>query len=229
MKQDYREFLRCLRREAGRPTLFEPFFDKTIAQTLIWRSGSNLWDTPSHRTATLISLYEYVHADTVIVQADGNEITEVLAMARLLPEGMRFTVIGKDEAALEAADRHEAVSAVASAKLLSGRDFEKPFIFLAKDEAQTENAIINGAAGIYVPKNAENIWNYYGSHIAVLGGFGVNFINEDRPIPIHRRVRALHELTGGAGYALGSGNDGDYEIRYLGFISMLGMYNELHT
>lgn len=234
---DYREFLRALARRPGRPTLFEPYPARSIAQTLIWRSGSNLWDTPAHRTATLISLYEYMHADTVIVEADGSDIEEILACECLLPDGMRFTVIGLDAAALAAADRSDAVCAVASPVLLSGRDFAKPLIFMAynaiANNAKASNASCVKAAiachnaGIHVPAHAERLWREHGADIAILGGFGMDRINEARPLAIHRAVRELYALTGGAGYALGSGHIGDGAVDYLGFISLLGMYNTL--
>lgn len=227
MNGDYREFLRCLRRDAGRPTLFEPYPTRNIATQLLWRGGDHLWSTVSNRTCTLIRLHDYMNADTVIVEADADGIGEVLACTDALPEGLRFTIISDDDAALAAADASDAVCALASARRLHVRDFEKPVIRMAKDAADIEDAIAHGYAGAHIPSGIERMLDAYGEHIALLGGLGIDCINQGQPVDIHRRVRSLYALTHGAGWAVGTGSDGLKEAEYLGFISMLGIYNNL--
>ena len=42
-------FLAALcRNDDARPTLFEPFINRALAEQLIWRRGPQLWDTPEH-------------------------------------------------------------------------------------------------------------------------------------------------------------------------------------
>ncbi len=224
---NYNEFLRMLRREAGRPTLFEPHPTRKITTQLIWRGGDNLWDTPSHRVDTLIALFEYIKSDTAIIEADRDTIDEILSCAALLPEGMKFTVLSNDIEALTLADRDDAVCALASRTQICGSDFKKPLIFMAERDDEIEPAIARRVAGVYIPHDIERLWREYGDKIALLGGLGEECINTGEPVDIHKRIRALHELTNGAGYAIGSGLDGSADVNYLGFISMLGIYHNL--
>ncbi|MBE6612169.1 MAG: hypothetical protein E7632_06735 [Ruminococcaceae bacterium] len=224
---NHREFLRMLRREPGRPTLFEPHPTRAIATQLLWRGGDAMWDTVSHRVDTLIALYAYLRADTAVIPADAASIGEVLELSHKLPEEMRFTILTDDAAALTAADASNAVCAIASACALSGGDFAKPVIFMAEDDAGIESAIRRGASGVHIPDSIEARYDTYGRHIALLGGLGICQLNSDSPAAIHRRIRALHEQTGGVGYAIGTGSDGMTEANYLSFISMLGIFNNL--
>ena len=228
MPADYREFLRCLARKPGRPTLFEPYSTRAIAEQLLWRGGDHLWDTASARTHTLILLHEYMRADTVVVPANADEIADVLACADALPDGMRFTVIAEDDAALEAADASDAVCALASARRIPAQRFKKPLIRMAESLSDIDSAIADGCAGVHLPDNIEAAIDAFGGQISLLGGLGADCINLGQPVDIHRRVRALQEKTHGSGWALGSGITSG-EAAYLGFISMLGMYNTLLT
>lgn len=226
---DYREFLRMLRLEPGKPTLFCPCPTRAITTQLIWRGGDSLWDTPAHRTETLISLYTYLNADTAVIRADAGEIDEVLSCAHLLPPGLRFTIRSDDSRVLEAADRQDSVCALASSAALYGGDFAKPLLFLSDgSEASIDAAISRGAAGVHIPREIERLWQLYGRRIALLGGLGIETVSGGEPIDIHSRIRALHERTHGAGWAIGTGLcDDAAEVAYLGFISMLGIYNNL--
>jgi hypothetical protein len=226
MAGDYREFLRCLAREPGRPTLFEPYPTRAIATQLLWRGGDHMWSTPAARTRTLIGLHDYMKADTVIVTAGATDIADVLACADALPEGLRFTVLSEDDTALAAADACDAVCALASVRRLHARVYKKPLIRMAMSEADICDAIEDGCAGVHIPTGIEEAFDAYGGKIALLGGLGSDCISNGQPVDIHRRIRALHEKTRGAGWAVGSGNY-DGEIAYLGFISMLGIYSNL--
>lgn len=226
MAGDYREFLRCLAREPGRLTLFEPYPTRAIATQLLWRGGDHMWSTASARTQTLIALHDYMKADTVIVPAGATDIADVLTCAGALPEGLRFTVLAEDDAALAAADACDAVCALASGRRLHAREYEKPLIRMAACEADIREAIGDGCAGVHIPSGIENAYDAYGGKIALLGGLGTDCINDGQPVDIHRRIRTLHEKTRGAGWAVGSGNY-DSEMAYLGFISMLGIYSNL--
>ena len=171
MRSDYREFLRMLRREPGRPVLFEPDPSHGSVAQIIWRAGALLWDSPEH---TVMS-----------------------------------------------------VCAIASMLRIKADQFTKPFIFMARSDrrSEVESAIECGAAGIYVPCDAEFLWERYNDKIAILGGMSDSLI-AGSPVRVHERVRSLHAMTEGRGYAFGSGLI-RAEADYLAFISMLGMFNTL--
>ncbi len=227
MKPDYREFLRMLRREEGRPSIFEPTPSCSTISQIIWRSGDALFDTTEHRVDTLISFYENIKSDTVIIEADKDSISDILAFREKLPENMRFTIISNDTEVLKTASKDDSVCALASMLALEAKDFEKPVVYIAKSDHRTEveSAIERGAAGIYVPCDAEYIWRRYGDRIAVLGGMSDSLIGSS-PVRVHARMRDLSEQTKGKGYAFGSGLL-RADAEYLAFISMLGMFNTL--
>ncbi len=224
---DYTQFLRALRREPGRPTLFEPYPSRAIATQLIWRRGEHLWATPTSRAATLIELYAYIKSDVAIINADIENINEILSCSHMLPSGMKFVIDSADAEALKIADCDDSVCALASSEHLLGSIFNKPLIYIAKHDIDIEAAIERGAAGAYIPRGVEELWEKYSSKIALLGGLGAEGINNSEPLDIHNRIRALHDMTNGAAYSIGSGFfDGD-TVEYLGFISMLGIYQKL--
>ncbi len=227
MKPDYREFLRMLRREEGRPSIFEPTPSETTVSKIIWRTGDMLFDTAEHKVETLISFYENIKSDTVIIDADKDSISDILACSGKLPENVKFTVISNDAEVLKTASEDDSVCALASMLPIEAKEFEKPVIYIAKNDLRTEveGAVERGAAGIYVPCDAEYIWRRYGGKIAVLGGMSDILIGSS-PVRVHARMRDLNELTKGKGYAFGSGllrTDSEY----LAFVSMLGMFNTL--
>lgn len=227
MKSDYREFLRMLRLEPGRPVLFEPEPAHGSVAQIIWRAGALLWDTPEHCVSTLISFYQNIKSDTVTVSADKDNIDAILGCGASLPPELKFTIISNDEETLNKASKSEYVCAVASMLKLSGSSYEKPLIFMARSDRRTEveGAIERGAAGVYVPCDAEFLWQRYGDKIAILGGMSDSLI-AGSPVRVHERVKSLHEMTGGKGYAFGSGLIRT-EADYLALISMLGMFNTL--
>ena len=227
MKPDYREFLRMLRREEGRPSIFEPTPSRGTVSQIIWRAGALLFDTTEHRVSTLISFYVNIKSDTVTIEADKDSIDDILSCSHLLPENMKYTVISNDSSVLAKADGHDSVCALASLLAVDAKDYKKPLIYMAKSDrrAEVEGAIERGAAGIYIPCDAEYTWKRYNDRIAVLGGMSDSLIGSS-PVRVHARMRDLSQMTNGKAYAFGSGllrTDADY----LAFISMLGMFNTL--
>lgn len=227
MKCDYREFLRMLRREPGRPVLFEPEPAHGSVAQIIWRAGALLWDTPEHRVATLASFFQNIKSDTLSISADKDNIDAILGCGDTLPTGLKFTVISNDENVLTKADTSEHVCAVASMLKLSGDSFEKPLIFMARSDRRSEvdGAVERGAAGVYVPCDAEFLWQRYNDKIAILGGLCDSLI-AGSPVRVHERVKSIHAMTEGKGYAFGTGLIRT-EPDYLAFISLLGMFNTL--
>lgn len=216
---DYREFLRLLRGENSRAVLFEPFPTKKIVTQIIWRGGDGLWDTPLHRAETLVEFYAYIKSDVAVIEPRGG-LSE--ALGAKLPEGMRFVVISDNPDELIAADKAEPVCALATRG--NYLELQKPLICLSREnEAPAETYGRSELFdAVYLSSDAEK---YLGKK-PVLGGIGTEFINTAGPIDIYSRVRALAEKPGCSGWAVGTGGLGE-PIEYLGFISMLGMYNKL--
>lgn len=227
MKPDYREFLRMLRREEGRPCLFEPTPSRGSISQIIWRAGALLFDTTEHKVETLVSFYENIKSDTVTIESDKNSIDEILAVSHLLPANMKYTVISNDTDVLTKADADDSVCAIASMLTVNGADYQKPLIYISKSDRrqEIEGAIERGAAGVYVPCDAEYAYRKYGDRIAVLGGMSDSLIGSS-PVRVHARMRDLAAQTNGKGYAFGSGLLRT-DAEYLSFISMLGMFNTL--
>ncbi len=226
--RNYREFIRMLSREAGKPTLFEPFPSKNLISKIIWRAGSGLWDSTQNSVSTLISFYNNIGADTAVIPADADSISDVLAASEELIEGIKFTIFSDDAEVLATADRHESVCALATKNpLIYGKDYTKPVIFISGRDVilAIENSIERGLAGVYISDNIELLWKRYGDQIALLGGISDSIV-ATTPARIYERVRTLHEMTGGKSYAIGTGFIGA-DADYLGFISMLYMYNTL--
>lgn len=225
--RDYNEFLRALRGESGRAVLFEPFPGRKIVTQLIWRGGGHLWDTAEHYVSTLAEFYAYIKSDVVIADARCWDIGELLSCRGLLPEGMRFVIIADDADSLAVADADTSVCALATASEATG-SYSKPLIYLCRGGdigAEIDRAIGRGCAGIYLPDKIEEHSDARGK-IALLGGLGLERISSDEPMDIYRRVERLYRE---GGWIIGSGriDDAAENINYLGFISMLGIYNKL--
>ncbi len=226
--RNYREFLRMLSREPGKPTLFEPYPSQHLVSQIIWRAGGNLWDDVESTVSTLISFYDNIGSDTVIVEADNNSIDRILAMGKELPSGLKFTILSDDTGALAAADRHDSVCALATKNpTVYAKDYTKPIIFIAGRDVilGIENSIERGLAGVYITENIELLWKRYNDKIALLGGISDSIISS-APARIYERIRAVHEMTNGRACSIGTGLHG-IDADYLGFISMLYMYNTL--
>ncbi len=226
--RNYREFLRMLSREPGCPTLFEPYPSRQLISQTIWRAGNGLWDSTTNNVSTLISFYDNIGADTVIVPANADTIHDVLEMEKALPGSLKFTVLSDDANVLSIADRHDSVCALATKNAaLYGKDYTKPVIFIAGRDVilGIENSIERGLAGVYITENIELLWKRYSDKIALLGGISDSIITA-APARIYERVRSIHEMSNGSAYAIGTGFVGA-DADYLGFISMLYMYNTL--
>lgn len=226
--RNYREFLRMLSNEPGKPTLFEPYPSQHLVSQIIWRAGGNLWDDVESTVSTLISFYDNIGSDTVIVEADSGNIDRVLAMSGNLPSGLKFTILSDDTGALAAADRHDSVCVLATKNpAVYAKDYTKPVIFIAGRDVVLgiENSIERGLAGVYITESIELLWKRYNGKIALLGGISDSIISA-APARIYERIRAVHEMTNGRACAIGTGFVGA-DADYLGFISMLYMYNTL--
>jgi uroporphyrinogen decarboxylase len=67
----------------------------------------------------------------------------------------------------------------------------------------------------------ENAYTQYGSRVAIIGGMDVDFMVRRSPEEIYERSRAMLELTGSKGYALGSGNSIAPYIPHANYFAMV--------
>ncbi|MCI8388780.1 MAG: hypothetical protein HFE63_09975 [Clostridiales bacterium] len=221
---DYREFIRALEGKSGRASIFEPFPNRKIVTQLIWRAGEFLWDTTEHKVATLIDFYAYIKSDVAVIDTRGDDIERILACDTLLPDGMKFVIISDDADVLCRADVSDAVCALA---VFEGgvEKYTKPMIYLCGGdiEKSIKSAVGCGCKGIYIPTGAEEYIEAARGKITLIGGLGLDYINSAEPLEIHARVKTLFD---GGNWMVGSGIFGE-TTEYLGFISMLGIYNHL--
>ena len=220
-------FLTALRREVGaRPTLFEPFIHRALAEQLIWRRGPQLWDTPARYVDTMVSLRERTQADVIILDARDycmRSIFEMLHAAETLtPSISGCVVLCRSQAQVSECVHSPAVCAI------GGYEDTHPYVlpFIRMDKTVT-HAVMEGAHGWYAPSDAEAYYEQYGKSLSICGGLGADAVSAMEPLAIYRRTQALIDITQNRGYLIGSGGT-VAESAYLSLISMLGIYIRCH-
>ncbi len=223
-------FLDLLNGKPSGAVLFEPYIAPKMAERLIWRAGSTLWDSMEHRLDTLADVYAYLGAGTVTVDAVGTDAGALCEALKKRGDGCIYTVIADSVSELRRFDACESVLALAVHRPVEAA-FDKPMILLAEEDADPltvrEEAARCGIKGVYlsgrIPVDAALEWS--GEGPAILGGLGTAFLNASGPLTIYARVRELMKCSAGH-WAIGSGSSSG-EIEYLSFISMLGIYNKI--
>lgn len=220
-------FLAALRRENGaRPTLFEPFIHKSLAEQLIWRRGPQLWDTPAHYVDTMVSLRERTQADVVILDARPycmRSLFEMLYAAETLtPKTSACVVLCRTQEQVAECVHSPVVCAI------GGYEDTHPYVtpFIRMDKT-AEYALSEGADGWFAPSDAEACYEIFGTSLSVCGGLGADAVAAMEPLAIHRRAQALFDTTKSQGYLIGSGGEIP-DSAYLSLISMLGIYIRNH-
>jgi len=220
-------FLTALRRESGaRPTLFEPFIHRALAEQLIWRRGPQLWDTPTHYVDTMVSLRERTQADIIILDARDfcmRSIFEMLYAAETLtPSTSGCVVLCRTQEQVAECVHSPAVCAIGGYE--DTHQYCLPFIRMDKT---VTHAVMEGAHGWFEPSDAESYYAQYGNSLSICGGLGADTVSTMEPLAIHRRAQALFDTTQSRGYLVGSGGE-IAESAYLSLISMLGIYIRNH-
>ncbi|MBE6658276.1 MAG: hypothetical protein E7604_07515 [Ruminococcaceae bacterium] len=220
-------FLASLRRQPdARPTLFEPFIHKELAEQLIWRRGPQLWDTPAHYVDTMVSLRERTQADVVILDARSycmRSLFEMLYAAETLtPSTSACVVLCRTQDQVAECMHSPVVCAI------GGYEDTHPYImpFIRMDKT-AEDALSEGADGWFAPSDAETHFAQYGAALSICGGLGADTVTAMEPLAIHRRAQALFDVTHSQGYLIGSGGV-IAESAYLSLISLLGIYIRCH-
>ncbi len=228
MFQNKQYFLDFLVGHAKQNVLFEPFIRRSHAETLIWRRGEHLWDTPDAYVNTLAALSHRTRADVVFCDirlfADDKKFALIHAIESYdNMDGIGFGIICGNEHDLKLA---EDSTTVCTAAVYGGAVSD--ILPIIRMDGSLEDAIKRGDSGWYAPMNAETYLQYVkqsNSKMRILGGLGRDFILRGAPIEIYSTVERLsHEYFGM--WACGSG----FEIpddNYLELISLLGAFGRI--
>ena len=221
-KQYFLDFL------AGRGTanvLFEPFIGRMHTETLIWRRGEHLWDSPAHYVDTLIALSERTRADVIFCDmrfyADAEKKELIRAMEACgNAGGIGYAVICNNAADLALA---EISSAICSAAVYGDAVPER--LPVIRMDGSLEDAIARGDNAWYAADHAEQHLMEAGGKIRILGGLGRDFILKGAPVNIYAEVERLAAAYPGQ-WACGSGFEIPEE-NYLELISLLGAFGRI--
>lgn len=218
---DYRVFLRALSGEpCPRPTLFEPFIPKTLAEQLIWRRGAQLWDTPEHYAQTMLSLRERTQADVVVLDIRSCTMEALFrlldTLEREMPAEVRAVLLSDKTELQREAESSPAVCAVGGYG--ETHPMNKPFIRMDKTP---EDALSERAAGYFAKENGIALWERLHGRLAVCGGLGAAVCGAASPVGLYRMTAELFYATKGAHCLPGTGGEIAADA-YLQLISLLG-------
>lgn len=223
--QDKQYFLDFL---AGRGTanvLFEPFISRMHTETLIWRRGGHLWDTPETYVDTLAALSRRTRADVIFcdMRFYANDEKERLLRAAenyTDADGIGFAVICDNAEDLALAEKSPVICSAA----VYG-DAVSECLPVIRMDGSLRDAVKRGDSGWYAADNAEQHLRDAGRNIRILGGLGRDFILGGSPVNIYAEVERL-ALTYPGQWACGSGFEVPAE-NYLELISLLGAFGRI--
>ena len=201
------------------PVLFEPFLSRRHAETLIWRRGPQLWDTPRHEIETLISVTERTGSDIVWIDLRGRDSSEKHALALEAAHGresapfLGFGFLGETREDVRIAEE------AGDALCLWGEETSDRLPVIRMDGG-IEEAVRRGDSGWFAESGAEDALLESRGRIRILGGLGTGQLSS--PAPLYSRVETLDAAHRGE-WAVGSGGVVGEED-YLGLIAMLGAY-----
>lgn len=221
MNRDKQYFLDFLAGHGKVNVLFEPFLSHTHAETLIWRRGEHLWNTPENALDTLTYLTERTQADVVFSDirslsedAKAEMFTAISAIAKDNPLGYGVICNSEDISQCEAAE------GICCLCVYGGGVSEK--LPVIRMDGSAEDAIARGDCGWFCPDHAEDFLGTYGDRIRILGGLGLDTIVGGSPVVIYDRVEKIARDYPGK-WACGSGGIVPDE-NYLELISLLGAF-----
>jgi len=223
--QDKQYFLDFLAGHGTANVLFEPFVGRLHTETLIWRRGEHLWDTPAHYVDTLLALSERTRADVIFCDmrfcADAEKEELIRAMeSRRETDGVGFAVICDNPEDLALAENSPAVCSAA----VYGNAVSNRLPVIRMDGTLTD-AIARGDCAWYAAERAEQHLTDAGGRIRILGGLGRGFILGGSPVNIYAEVERLAAAYPGQ-WACGSGFEIPAE-NYLELISLLGAFGRI--
>ena len=214
-----RYFLDYLEGHGTLPVLFEPFLSRRHTETLIWRRGPQLWDTPAHTVSTLVSQTERTGADFLFYdlrplfpERKREAGRELLLLREREPE-LGIGILGESPEDIrtgeEAADMLCLFGPLSSDRL--------PVVRM---DGGPEEAYRRGDCGWFAPERAEEFLGEWGARLRILGGLGPDRLSS--PAEVYARTERLDGAYRGSWAAGSGGCIGEEE--YLGLIAMLGAY-----
>ncbi len=218
-KRYFLDFLTSENKE-GRAVLFEPFISKYHTETLIWRRGLNLWDTQENYVDTLLSLTERTGADMVFADLRGLSDREKVRLGDAVKRKSKKTDVGFGLICDCRGDIDLAEVSRADVVLIYGE--EKSSLPTVRMDGSVEDAVSRGDLGYFLCGQAEEYLEKYGGKIKLLGGLGVDYIQNSGPVSIYSRVADIAKRYPGM-WACGSGGC-LANSHYLELISLLGAF-----
>ncbi len=220
-------FTSFLKGNGTKTVLFEPFISRYHTETLIWRRGNELWDTPEHYIDTLISLSERTLSDIIFadIRAYGKEDKLSLIHAvcekseKIFPRG--FGIIADCKEDVKLAEECGAVDVLA----LYGGVVSDVIPSIRADchtDVDIASAISCGYCGCYASSGIDELLPKYGKSIRLLGGLGCNSDKPTSPVKLYETVASLSEKYRKE-WACGSGGMIP-DSEYLTLISLLGAF-----
>lgn len=203
--------------------LFEPFISQYQTETLIWRRGEQLWNTPENYIDTLIALSERTRSDIIFAdmrsmnEENSQRLLEQISKCRENVHERGFGIITDNDSDIKLIED----SGVVDVLCVYGDIFSSTLPTIRMD-GSAENAIKLGYCGYYITDNAEEILEKYSDKIRILGGLGKINIESSSPVKIYSRVENIHSNYGNK-WACGSGGQVSDE-KYLELISLLGAF-----
>lgn len=224
MEKNKQYFLDFLSGTATVRAFFEPFMDRAMAETLIWRRGSHLWDTPAAYLDTLASCTDRTRSDMLFADLrvfSGSDKECLVAEISAFRQKDSRTGIGvicdcREDVALS--------ENVADCLCLYGDTLSEKVPVIRMD-GTPEEAIARGESGWFAPDHALTYLAACGDRIRILGGLGAAELCTLKPVAIYDTVAAIAARYP-TQWACGSGGCIDH-AHYLEFISMLGAYGRI--
>ena len=224
MNKSKQHFLDFLNGKSTKNTLFEPMISRSNTESLIYRRSDALWSTPAEYIKTLLSLAERIETYFAYIDLHTFPREEYCALIESAERrkamanhfGFGFICYSQDEV--------DAVIPVADCVCIYG-DAVTDAVPVIRMDGCIEDAISRGDSGWFARNDAGRYLEIYGDRIRILGGLGVDFIENSTPVRIYSAVEELAEKYRGK-WACGSGGMVQNK-NYLEFISMLGAYSRI--
>lgn len=221
MERSKQNFLDFLSGKGSLPVIFEPFLSFTHAETLIWRRGKHLWDTPDSYIDTLAYLTERTQADMIFPDLRRYDSAGKTALLDEITKFSKNTSLGTgiicDSDDIEMFENTPGIDCLCVYG--KGKSEKLPVIRM---DGSAEDAVLRGDSAWFCPDHAEDYLDTYRGKLLILGGLGLDTLVGGSPVGIYDRVEKIWQ-TFGSGWACGSGGTVPDE-NYLELISLLGAF-----
>lgn len=224
MLQNKQYFLDFLNGCGSRAVIFEPFISHLHTETLIWRRGTHLWETPGEYLKTLFELSHRTLADVVFCDireySDEDKKRLFCEMKAYSHYNIGIGIICNDSDDIKAAECSDVVCVICAYG-----DISSDILPVIRMDGTLENAIAGGYKGWFATNDAEKYLEYSEGKIKILGGLGREFILRGSPVDTYSEVERLYGKYA-KNWACGSG----FEIpsdNYLELISLLGAFGRI--